>query len=229
MKCESTALKGKPIDLSGKSQLKHEWGKRSWFCFALVHPPEPDRWRACITIFLTNVLMFDSLQTFPCNICIIFHHHFSNEGNYWFDLKKKKQLLMVNKFLRLWRKKLWWNFETNSKTSVSAFLPSALAEQSLNNDIACWILALKRPRKKISLYGKSRAFFQERCCQNNASLMVQTVKNLPAVKENWLSSLGWDDPLEKGMATHSSIPAWRIPQKEATVHGVAKSWTKLND
>ena len=120
---------------------------------------------------------------------------------------------MVNKFLRLWRKKLRWNFETNSKTSVSAFLPSALAEQSLNNDIACWLLALKRPRKKISLYGKSRAFFQERCCQNNASLMVQTVKNLPAIKENWLSSLGWDDPLEKGMATHSSIPAWRIPQK----------------
>ena len=37
------------------------------------------------------------------------------------------------------------------------------------------------------------------------------VKNLPAVQETWVQSLGWDDPLEKGKATHSSILAWRIP------------------
>ena len=37
------------------------------------------------------------------------------------------------------------------------------------------------------------------------------VKNLPAVQENWVQSLGQEDPLEKGMATHSSILAWRIP------------------
>ena len=37
------------------------------------------------------------------------------------------------------------------------------------------------------------------------------VKNLPAMQETWVSSLGWEDPLEKGMATHSSILAWRIP------------------
>ena len=42
------------------------------------------------------------------------------------------------------------------------------------------------------------------------SLVVQTVKNLPAVQEAWIQSLGWEDPLEKGMATHSSILAWRI-------------------
>ena len=41
--------------------------------------------------------------------------------------------------------------------------------------------------------------------------MAQTVKNLPAVQETWVRSLGWEDPLEKGMATHSSILAWRIP------------------
>ena len=42
------------------------------------------------------------------------------------------------------------------------------------------------------------------------SLVAQTVKNLPSVQKTWLWSLGWEDPLEKGMATHSSIRAWRI-------------------
>ena len=41
--------------------------------------------------------------------------------------------------------------------------------------------------------------------------MAQTVKNLPAMQKMQLPSLGWEDPLEKGMATHSSIPAQRIP------------------
>ena len=41
--------------------------------------------------------------------------------------------------------------------------------------------------------------------------MAQTVKNLPAMQETRVRSLGLEDPLEKGMATHSSIPAWRIP------------------
>ena len=40
------------------------------------------------------------------------------------------------------------------------------------------------------------------------------VKNLPAKQETWAQSLGWEDPLEKGMATHSSILAWRIPWTE---------------
>ena len=60
--------------------------------------------------------------------------------------------------------------------------------------------------------------------------VAQTVKNLPAVQETWVQSLGWEDPLEKGMAIHSSILAWRIPWREegawqTTVHGVAESWT----
>ena len=41
--------------------------------------------------------------------------------------------------------------------------------------------------------------------------VVQMVKNLPAMQETWVRCLGWDDPLEKGMATHSNILAWRIP------------------
>ena len=44
--------------------------------------------------------------------------------------------------------------------------------------------------------------------------MVQMVKNLPPVWETWVRSLGWEDPLEKEMATHSSILAWRIPWTE---------------
>ena len=47
-----------------------------------------------------------------------------------------------------------------------------------------------------------------------ASLVAQMVKNLPAMWETWVQSLGWGDPLEKGMATHSGILAWRIPWTE---------------
>ena len=57
--------------------------------------------------------------------------------------------------------------------------------------------------------------------------MTQLVKNPPATRETWVRSLGWDDPLEKGKATYSSILDWRIPMDKgalwATVHGVAKS------
>ena len=63
--------------------------------------------------------------------------------------------------------------------------------------------------------------------------MAQRIKRLPAVQETQVRSLGWEDPLEKEMATHSSILALRIPWTEeperATVHGVAKSWTRLSD
>ena len=59
-----------------------------------------------------------------------------------------------------------------------------------------------------------------------ASLVVQLVKNSPTMWEIWVQSLGWEDPLEKGKATHSSILAWRNPW---IVHGVTKSWTKLNN
>ena len=44
--------------------------------------------------------------------------------------------------------------------------------------------------------------------------MAQTVKNLPAMQETWVQSLGWEDTLEEGMATHSNILAWRIPWTE---------------
>ena len=53
-------------------------------------------------------------------------------------------------------------------------------------------------------------------------------KNPPAMQGTWVQSLGWEDPLEKGKATHSSILAWRIPWTNQ-IHGVAKSWTWLSD
>ena len=63
--------------------------------------------------------------------------------------------------------------------------------------------------------------------------MAQTVRNLPAVWETWVQSLGWEDPLEEGMATHSSILAWRIPVDrgawQGIVHGIAKTQTQLTD
>ena len=63
-----------------------------------------------------------------------------------------------------------------------------------------------------------------------ASLVAQMVKNPPAMWETWVRSLGWEEPLEEFMATHSSILAWRIPIDRgvwwATAHGVAKSWTQ---
>ena len=63
--------------------------------------------------------------------------------------------------------------------------------------------------------------------------MAQLVKNLPAMRETWVRSLGWEDPLEESMAIHSRILAWRIPMDRriwrATVHGVAKSQTLTCD
>ena len=69
--------------------------------------------------------------------------------------------------------------------------------------------------------------------------VAQMVKNLPATQETRVRSLDWEDLLEKGMATHSSILAWRIPWTlensmdreawQATVRGVAKSQTRLSN
>ena len=66
-----------------------------------------------------------------------------------------------------------------------------------------------------------------------ATLVSQMVKNLPAMQETRVQSLGQEDLLEEGMATNSSILAWRIPMDRgawwATVHGVTKSWTRLSN
>ena len=64
-------------------------------------------------------------------------------------------------------------------------------------------------------------------------LVPQRVKNLSAMRETWVQFLGWEDPLEKGMAIHSSMLAWRIPMDrgawQTALYGVTKSWTQLSD
>ena len=64
-----------------------------------------------------------------------------------------------------------------------------------------------------------------------ASLVAQMVKNLPAMRQTWVQSLGWEDPLEKGKANHSSILAWRIPWTEepGRLQSMGlQSWTQLS-
>ena len=60
----------------------------------------------------------------------------------------------------------------------------------------------------------SRLSYCDLLWNEGASLVTQMVKNLPAMLEIWVRSLGWENPLEKGMATHSSILAWRITRTE---------------
>ena len=84
----------------------------------------------------------------------------------------------------------------------------------------CWIIEKAREFQKNMYF-----------CFISTSLMAQMVKRLPTMWETWVQSLGWEDPLEEGMATHSSIPAWRISMdREAwQVNGVTKSQTGLSD
>ena len=74
-----------------------------------------------------------------------------------------------------------------------------------------------------SLGGKLLVKLKENIIIKGASLVAQLVKNLPSVQETWVQSLGWKDPLEEGMATHSSILAWRIPWTEKPV-GLYSPW-----
>ena len=77
------------------------------------------------------------------------------------------------------------------------------------------------------------SWFQENYSISWGSLVSEMVKNPPAMRETWVWSLDWKDPLEEGMATHPSILAWRIPMDRgawrATVYGVAKSQTRLSN
>ena len=60
-----------------------------------------------------------------------------------------------------------------------------------------------------------------------ASLVAQTVKRLPTMRETQVRSLGWEDPLEKGMATHSSTLAWRIPWTEEPGRLQSMGWQRV--
>ena len=103
----------------------------------------------------------------------------------------------------------------------------------------CWRLALRILSKKITrMWNECNimvvwTIFCIALIWDWTSLVAQMVKHLPAVQETRVWSLGWEDPLEKEMATHASTLAWKIPWTEEPgglqVHGVAKSWTRLSD
>ena len=61
-----------------------------------------------------------------------------------------------------------------------------------------------------------------------ASLVAQLIKNLPSMQETWVQSLGWEDPLEKGTAIHSSILAWRIPWTSPWSHKMSDTIEQLS-
>ena len=102
-----------------------------------------------------------------------------------------QQLLEENKaeFLTVFKTWMWESFSNNDPK------PEAQYKQKQNKNLTTW--------KYGHLYEWSWA-----------SLVSWLVKNTPAVQETWVWSLGWEDPLEEGMATHSSILAWRIPRTE---------------
>ena len=101
--------------------------------------------------------------------------------------------------------------------------------------VGCHCLLLLSSKLDItSLQTTSRlwTFLCYALCLPWTSLVAQMVKNLPAMRETWVQSLDWEDPLEKEMATHSSTLAWRIPMDRAwraTVCGVAKSRTQQSN
>ena len=92
------------------------------------------------------------------------------------------------------------------------------------NNVACRVLVLQ-PRIKpvppasgawnLNHWGSAgNCSFNKPASTHRASLLAQIVKSLPAIQETWVQFLIWEDPLEKGMATHSSILAWEIPWTE---------------
>ena len=90
-------------------------------------------------------------------------------------------------------------------------------------------LGISRSLEEISSLSHSIVFLCFFACSLRTSLVAQVVKNLCAMQETWVRSLGQEDPLENGMAIHSSILNLENPMDrgawKATVHGVPKSWT----
>ena len=72
-------------------------------------------------------------------------------------------------------------------------------------------MSIESTSKKRTFIHLLVSIFSPALLRYRASLVAQLVKNLPAMRETWFRSLGWEESLEKGKATHSSILAWRIP------------------
>ena len=102
-----------------------------------------------------------------------------------------------------------------------------------------WAIKRNEIGSFLVIWMNLESVIQSEVCQKEktkyliASLGAQMVKNLSSKQETWVRLVSWEDSLEEGMASHSSIPAWRIPMDRgawwATVHGVTKSRTRLSD
>ena len=115
-------------------------------------------------------------------------------------------------------------YSKQSTDFINSIKISMAFSQKQNNPKMC--MELKKKTSKAILRNKNKAASSYALISNfitkryqlkqydQLSLVAQRVKNPPATQETWVQSLGWEDPLEEGMATHSSIPAWRIPWTE---------------
>ena len=118
--------------------------------------------------------------------------------------------------------------------SSKNFTVSGLTFRSLIHFEFIFVYGVRKCSKSILLYVAVQ-FSQHRLLKRlslphciflpPASLVAQMVKLLPAIRETWVQSLVWEDPLEKGKATHSSILAWRMPWTVCIVHGASESQT----
>ena len=84
---------------------------------------------------------------------------------------------------------------------------------------ACWasVYGVAQSRTQLKRLSSSSSSSQKGSCKQRASLVAQMIKNLPAVQEMQDRSLAWEDPLEKEMATHSSLLAWKTPWAEEPI------------
>ena len=154
---------------------------------------------------------------------------------------------------------LSWSLSTSDGRPLhcsSSRLSSAL-QIFLNQPYTPWSLAVPHPNVLLMLWVVTTALWPilnsnmktpEICFSSNiislvqnkykinskqASLVAQSIKKPPAMQETQVWSLGWEDPLEKGMATHSCISTWRIHDREAwratVANGVTESWIWRSD
>ena len=128
-----------------------------------------------------------------------------------------------------------WLFPSGGQSSRASASASVLSmNPGLISFKSNWfdLLSAKRTLKSLLQHHNSKVSILWRSL-SLSSLVSQMVKNLAAMWETWVRSLGWEDPLERGMATHSSILAWRILMDsgacQATVHRVTKSGTRLSN
>ena len=115
----------------------------------------------------------------------------------------------------------WGRLELDTTERLPSHFSFSCIGEGNGNPVQC--SCLENPRDGgawwAAIYGVAQSWTQLTWLSSSNSsntpdglpLWAQLIKNLPAMRETWIWSLGWEDPLEKGKATHSSILAWRIP------------------